>query len=189
MIENRQKLQEAIIQDARNAGITNLTTYKLRRLLKPHPIYEYIVLLRKYSYYKNRGGGWNLLSKIIGCKLQRMAKKLGFFIPEDVFGPGLYIPHFGSVIVNPHAKIGINCQINNNVVIGQIGGKCPIIGDNVYIGPGAVISGEISIADNVWIGANAVVTKSITEPYALVVGIPAKVCKIKSTNWLQEFHI
>lgn len=43
--------------------------------------------------------------------------------------------------------------------------KAPKIGDNVYIGPGAVLFGDIEIADNCWIGANAVVNKSFLEPY------------------------
>ena len=103
--------------------------------------------------------------------------------------PGLYIPHTGSIIVNSNARVGKNCQINNNVVIGQNKGKSPVIGDNVFIGPGAVVSGDVYIADNVWIGANAVVTHNIDTPNALVGGIPAKVIGVKNQNWVQEFDM
>lgn len=54
----------------------------------------------------------------------------------------------------------------NNVNIGAIQGsmKAPLIGNDVYIGPGAVIFGDIDIADGCYIGANVVVLKSVTEP-------------------------
>lgn len=54
----------------------------------------------------------------------------------------------------------------NNVNIGANQGsmKAPLIGNDVYIGPGAVIFGDIEIADGCYIGANAVVLKSVTEP-------------------------
>lgn len=56
-------------------------------------------------------------------------------------------------------------------------GGAPLIGDRVYIGTGARVLGNISIADEVVIGANAVVTKDITEPGITVAGIPAKKVK------------
>jgi serine O-acetyltransferase len=64
------------------------------------------------------------------------------------------------------------------VTIGISGKKdstcAPIIGNNVYIGTGARILGNITIAHNVVIGANSVVTKSITEQGITVAGVPAK---------------
>lgn len=51
---------------------------------------------------------------------------------------------------------------------------CPILGDNIYIGPGAKIVGSVKIGNNVAIGANCVVTKDIQDN-AVVIGIPGKV--------------
>jgi serine acetyltransferase len=62
--------------------------------------------------------------------------------------------------------------------------KSPQIGDNVYIGPGAVLYGDITIADNCFIGANAVVNKSVTEEYSVIAGVPAKVIRKDTKNWL-----
>ena len=66
----------------------------------------------------------------------------------------------------------------SDVTIGVSGRKnqegAPVIGDNVFVGTGVRIIGNIIIADNVVIGANAVVTKSITEKGIIVAGIPAK---------------
>lgn len=53
-------------------------------------------------------------------------------------------------------------------------GKAPVIGNNVEIGVGAKIIGDIYIADNIKIGAGAVVTKSFYEEGITLVGIPAK---------------
>jgi len=103
--------------------------------------------------------------------------------PPNVFGSGLYIPHFGSIVVSPGARIGRNCILHANVVIGQHGGESPMIGDNVFIGPGAKIFGSVKIADNVWIGANAVVTKDVGEANAVVAGIPAKIVGHKAVSW------
>lgn len=96
---------------------------------------------------------------------------------EAEVGPGLYIGHFSGIVVTPGAKIGRNCNLSQNVTIGvtAVKGKkgYPVIGDNVYIGTGAVILGAITIGDNAAIGANSVVTHDVA-PDARVVGAPAR---------------
>lgn len=89
---------------------------------------------------------------------------------------GLILPHNGlGVVISHNAKIGKNCRIMQNVTIGGNGGpRVPIIGDNVMIGAGAVLLGDIHIGNNVKIGANAVVLKSIPNN-STAVGIPAEV--------------
>lgn len=78
------------------------------------------------------------------------------------------------MIINDKAKIGANARIHACVNIGASNGGAPIIGDNVYIGPGAKIFGDIKLGNNVTIGANAVVNKSFDEDRLTLVGIPAK---------------
>ena len=91
-------------------------------------------------------------------------------------GHGLYIGHFGGVIINQEVVIGNNCNISHNVTIGKSNSAqssgVPTIGDNVYIAPGAVISGGISIGNECLIGPNAVVLSS-TEEGAVVLPQPA----------------
>ena len=90
----------------------------------------------------------------------------GIEIPATVkIGKGCYIGHFGGIIISPKAIIGKNANISHQITIG-ISGRAdkrgvPIIGDNVYIAPGAKIFGKITIGDNVKIGANAVISKDI----------------------------
>ena len=130
-------------------------------------------------------GGWGgvihwLLAKY---KFRKISVKLGFSIPINVFGPGLSLPHRGNIIINPQTSIGENCRIHVGVNIGAHHDKAPRIGNNVYIGPGAIIFGDIEIADNVSIGANATVNKSVLEPNSVVAGTPAKVVKTDVDSW------
>lgn len=103
--------------------------------------------------------------------------RLGFTIPPHVFGPGLSIAHRGTIVVNSCARVGANCRLHACTNIGSWSGTAraaPVIGDNVYIGPGAVLYGPIAIADNVAIGANSVVNTSFTEPNITIAGAPAR---------------
>ncbi|MHB8076061.1 serine O-acetyltransferase [Desulfosporosinus fructosivorans] len=116
-------------------------------------------------------------------KLIRLSTKLGFTIPQHVFGPGLSIAHWGSIVVHPDARVGNNCRIHSAVNIGVFNGKSPTIGNNVYIAPGAKLFGGITIGDNVTIGANAVVNKDVPSNVT-VGGIPAKIISKKDSSEL-----
>lgn len=149
-------------------------------------VWKYQIILRKTEYYTNsfRNSKKYLLLHYIWYKfkLHKHSVKLGFSIPINVFGPGLSIAHYGTIVVNKAAKVGKNCRIHEGVNIGATNSSAsaPQIGDNVFIGTGAKIIGDISIADDVAIGANAVVVKSITESGVTYGGVPAK--KISSNN-------
>lgn len=100
-----------------------------------------------------------------------------------VIGKNLTIGYFGlGLVVHSRCTIGENCQINQNVTIGRNFGdlKVPLIGDNVYIGAGSVVFGEIKIGDNVIIGANAVVNKSLPSN-CIAAGNPVKIIKENTT--------
>ena len=109
-------------------------------------------------------------------RYHHLSVKLGFSIPTHVFAPGLSIPHYGTIVVSKYAKIGKNCRIHEGVNIGATNGTTlsPVLGNNVFLGSGAKLIGEIQIADDVCIGANAVVTKSITESGTTWAGNPAQ---------------
>ena len=98
--------------------------------------------------------------------------------PQATIGPGLYVGHFGGVVVNGDAVLGAHVNLSQGVTIG-VGGRgdargCPRIGDRCYIGPGAKLFGAITLGDDVAVGANAVVTRS-AEPRSVLVGSPARV--------------
>ncbi|TSK06246.1 MAG: hypothetical protein FPO08_13930 [Geobacter sp.] len=87
--------------------------------------------------------------------------------------------------------MGECCNLSQGVTIGQAGRGAqqfvPVIGDRVYIGPGAKIFGKVSIGSDVAIGANAVVTKDLPDN-AVAVGIPAKVINLGSSRDFINYH-
>ena len=116
----------------------------------------------------------------------RLTYRLGISIPfNTIIGRGFYIGHFGGIVVNEKCVIGKNCNISQGVTLGQSNrGKnkgTPVLGDNIYIGPGAKIVGAVKIGDDVAIGANCVVTKDIPN-HSVVVGIPGKVISQDGAN-------
>ncbi|WP_319525807.1 hypothetical protein [uncultured Desulfosarcina sp.] len=101
----------------------------------------------------------------------------GISIPAGCqIGKGFRIQHFGGIIFHPSVKIGDNFTCYHQVTIGDIGGqgKAAALGNNVMLGAGAKVIGEITIGDNVIVGANAVVTKDVPEDM-VVVGNPARI--------------
>lgn len=73
---------------------------------------------------------------------------------------GLCIVHPGTVVINDKVRIVKNARIHVCVNIGAAKDGAPMIGDDVYIGPGAKIYGNIVIGDCVTIGANAVANRN-----------------------------
>lgn len=97
-------------------------------------------------------------------------------IPKEAkIGPGLKIWHFGNIFIHPEVVVGKNCTLRQGVTIGNRtnGGGAPKIGDNVEIGMGAAILGEITIGNNCKIGAMSVVLKDVPDD-AIAVGNPAR---------------
>lgn len=148
---------------------------------RPRPFYDEVwkfqIALRKAEYAVNCKKGvinfpYRLYKKLV---FHRWSVKCNFSIPLNVFGPGLSIAHYGTIVVNSNATVGKNCRIQEGVTIGASGGhKAPVIGDNVFIGSGAKIIGDIQIADGIVIGAGAIVVKSFEENSISLAGVPAK---------------
>lgn len=149
----------------------------------------YIYVLRHTEFYKNSNSLFaKLLLPIYKIWLQRLSATTGISIPINTCAEGLTIYHHGSIVVNGACRIGKNLCICNNVNIGANNGglEAPIIGDNVFIGPGAVLFGEIQIADGVYIGANSVVSKNIMTPNSVYAGAPAKFIRMDEITWWQK---
>ena len=93
-------------------------------------------------------------------------------------GPGLYVEHGFSTIVNAR-RIGRNFWVNQNVTIGTGKGGIPSFGDDCSVRTGAVVVGGIVIGDRVTIGANAFVDFDVPDD-SLVVSERARIIKTKS---------
>lgn len=134
-------------------------------------------LLRRVEYTKNckKGPIGVVLGKYHGYRFHRLSVRLGMTLPINVFGPGLAIPHYGTIVVHANAKIGSNCRLQEGVTIGAANGshEAAVIGNNCYFGSGAKVIGAVRIADDVAVGANAVVTRDISEQGTTWAGMPA----------------
>ena len=144
-------------------GMKYMFYFRLCRYLKTRrprllfwPLYR--IAMRVFTRYKYK----------FGCSIPHMTS----------IGRGFYIGHIRDIVVNERAVIGDNCNISQGVTIGQANrGRrkgTPVIGRNVYIGPGAKIVGAVHVGDDVAIGANCVVTDDVPD-HAVVVGIPGRV--------------
>ncbi|KAF5049178.1 hypothetical protein DSECCO2_442470 [anaerobic digester metagenome] len=152
-------------------------------------IWKFQRLLRTLEYTLNcrRSALWRPYRTLLSIRFHRMSVRLGFTIPPNVFGPGLAIAHRGTIVVNSCARVGANCRLHVCVNIGSTAGtdeEAPEIGENVYIGPGAILFGPIRIADGVAIGANSVVTSSFTDPSITIAGAPARRINDRGTEGL-----
>lgn len=138
-------------------------------------------LIWKYvSYLRREENAGNKLTCYFWRRMKNdLGAKLGIVVYAGTCGKGLQIWHYGSVIISGDARVGENCTFHGQACIGNdgINEKAPVIGNNVDIGVGARIIGNITIADGVRIGANAVVTKSCYEPGVTLVGCPARILR------------
>ena len=171
MIKTRKELKEVL---------------RIEKELYPNTLFDYIVnyqriynwkyikLLRKCEYYKNNNRKISYL--LYSRKKNNLGKKIGIEMWENTFDSGLIIHHNGNIVVNGQAKVGKNCQLHGDNCIGnsKLGSGFPKIGDNVDIGVGAKIIGDVFIANGIKIGANAVVNKSFYEENITIVGVPAR---------------
>ena len=94
-------------------------------------------------------------------------------------GPGLVLYHPTGVVVGPGCRVGARATLMQGVTLGSdavVGGRggSPSLGDDVFVGPGAVVVGGLEIGDRVRIGANSVVTSSFGND-VVVAGAPARV--------------
>ncbi len=198
MITSKKELVDYLEQDARNypavSGKLGVKALLLNRLFctpisDQSMIWKYIKTLRYCEYYQNTrsdglcvGGGriFKTLRYLYYLhRLRRYSRITGFQIPPNTVDKGLTIYHWGPLIVNGLAKIGNNCTIRPDVVIGYKDkkGLAPVIGNNVVLNSGSrVIGNGIVIGDNVIVAPGAVVTKSVPSN-CVVAGVPAKVIK------------
>lgn len=180
MIKTKEDLKEYIKSDNSwytttgwKSRMIDFISSDNRRTLK-----KFLILLRKSEYHLNNTEGSRYHTYLYWYyegRKNRLGRKLGIEIYPNCFGKGLEIWHAGGIVVNPAVKAGENCVLHGGNCIGNKGSinVNPVLGNNVDIGFGASIVGDVYVADNTVIGANAVVVKSVNERGKIVVGVPA----------------
>lgn len=147
-----------------------------------NPNLHFVYVLRKTQKFNKTpllGFYWRMV-------LRHYQIKYGFQIyPETQIGDGLYLGHWGLLAINPKVIIGKNCNIAQGVSIAQANrGKfigTPIIGDEVWIGPNAVIVGGITIGNNVLIAPNVYLAEDVPDN-SLVTGNPCRIFNIHNAT-------
>ena len=136
----------------------------------------------RYTYFFRKAGSarrYSITGLFYKVMLRRYMFRFGFQIPIGTqIGSGFYIGHFGNVIINRDAVIGMNCNVSPGVTIGRVNrGKlegCPVIGDYVWIGTNAVVVGKILIGSHVLIAPNSFVNFDVPDR-SIVIGNPARI--------------
>jgi len=128
----------------------------------------------------------HLLKKFFVPILPRVLSQIARWItgieihPGAVIGKAFFIDHGMGVVIGETTVIGKNVTLFQGVTLGgtgkERGKRHPTLKDNVVVGAGAKILGNITIGSNVSIGANAVVLKNVP-PNSTVVGVPGRIAK------------
>lgn len=126
-------------------------------------------------------------------KCSYISNHFAAFIPISKDIQRFFGPHgFKGIFISQYAKIGNNCTIFQNVTIGSNtlegsgGAGFPVIGNNVFIGAGATIVGNVTIGDRARIGAGCTVTRSVPAD-AVIVAPSAKI--IQKAGLKNEFTV
>ena len=190
MIKTRAELKEILCYE-KELNFGRFGRYQcLLAIIKDHPRYinwKYLKLLRIAGYYytsRKKSFVHSLLYFWYCRRKNRLGRKLGIELNEKSFEKGLELFHTFGTVVNGDSIIGENCKLHGNNCIGNDGHTpgCPKIGDNVRIGVGAKVIGDVTLADNITVAAGAVVVHSFTTPGVTIAGVPAKVVAHKKNN-------
>ena len=105
--------------------------------------------------------------------------------PGAKIGEGLFIDHGMGIVIGETAEIGDNVILYQEVTLGGTSHKRakrhPTLGNNVVVGVGAQVIGNITIGDNSKIGAGSVVISSVP-PNATVIGVPGRVVSVRNPD-------
>jgi len=144
------------------------------------PGFRFTYYLRKVSFYSKKKKSLAIFNYIYNrILLHHYRFKYGFDIsPTTSIGPGLYIGHFGGVVISPHAVLGSNINIAQGVTIGAASRGprtgAPTLEDRVWVGANAIIVGKVTIGREALIAPGAYVNFDVP-PESVVLGNPGKV--------------
>ena len=181
MIRTKDELRFYIEADRMmNRGVFHYSLMqKLTQLFMPDYIMMYLEAMRKTSYYSHQQGICNKIICIIHKKkFKNLGMKLGISIGADVFGYGLVIPHYGTIVVGGSNRIGNYAVLHTSTCITA---SDNVIGDGLYMSTGAKITSKVTLGNGVSIAANSVVNKDCGDN-VLLAGMPA-VEKRQSDIW------
>ena len=172
-------LREIVQADAfRYTGQTGRSA--VWRAYRESPGFRFTYHLRHVAYLAARRRSPALVRYVFHrLLLNRYRFRYGFDIsPTTVIGPGLYLGHFGGVVISPHAVLGSNINIAQGVTIGAASRGArkgtPTLEDRVWVGAHAILVGKITVAEAALVAPGAYVNFDVPA-LGLVLGNPGKV--------------
>lgn len=155
------------------------------------PAFRAVLTLRLCQSAQQLPLPWRWLAAIPAKLLYRLTSQLaGIEIPwRTTIGPGLALTHGRGIVVNAKARIGSNVTLFHGVTLGQrdyidsAGGRrtaYPIIEDEVWIGPHAIVVGGVTVGRGSRIAGGAYVHEDVP-PYCVVLGNPGQIVKRNCT--------
>ena len=145
-----------------------------------HPGFRFTYYLRKVAYYSGRRRSIAMVAYLYNrAMLHHYRFRYGFEISATTsIGPGLYIGHFGGVVISPYAVLGSNVNIAHGVTIGATsrGSRkgAPTLEDRVWVGAHAIIVGRVTIGREALIAPGAYVNFDVPSK-AVVLGNPGQI--------------
>lgn len=152
------------------------------------PGFRFMFWYRTANYYSK----WNPIGMVLRITFKWMQVRFGIQVPHIAkISGGLFMGHYGGIVISNEAIIGENCNIAQGVTIGRINNGprrgAPKIGNRVWIGPNAVLVGNITIGDNVLIAPLSFVNIDVPAN-CMVIGNPGKIVEGKTSEDYINFH-
>lgn len=184
LIEDKETLKNYIESDKKACLLNKNVTREMKyRLSFRYRAFCFMKMFRTMEFLCfKRDHSDPIRARIISLKIKKLDRKinkesvsLGIELVPNHIGKGVRIAH-PNVVLNGY--VGEGCVFHGNNVLGNKktgdANAVPHLGNNIDVGIGAMIIGDIEIADNCVIGAGSVVTKSFTVPGTVIAGVPAK---------------
>ncbi len=177
MIQSKEDYKEYIEADRVANHISKRYKGLILSRLRGGYVFLYLSYMRRIEYIENCKNGlfWKIVRRLLYQRLYHWSAFTGITIPPNTFGKGLYIPHWGSIVVNGNSHFGDNCVVQNGVNVSEeVKG-----GNHIYLGAGCKLLIGAEIGNDVIVAANAVVNKCFKENNIVLGGIPAKIISEK----------
>lgn len=150
------------------------------------PGFRFTWYLRKVAHFSKAKRGPGLLPYLYyRVLLNHYRFRYGFDIsPTTRIGPGLYLGHFGGVVISPYAVLGSNINIAQGVTVGATSRGAnkgaPTLEDRVWVGANAILVGRITVGREALIAPGAYVNFDVP-PGAVVLGNPGQIVSQKGS--------
>lgn len=175
----------SLLEDARNIQRKDPAARSVLEVILLYPGFHILVYHRIAHWLYEHGHFF--LARWVS---QHGRHKTGIEIhPGARIGRCLFIDHGMGIVFGETTVIGDNCTIYHGVTLGgtgkDTGKRHPTLGNNVTVGTGAKVLGNIRIGNNVKIGGNSVVVKDVPDN-CTVVGVPGRIIKRNGCRVFEE---